>query len=206
MECREFREIISLSIDGEASPEEARRIHDHLEGCGECRAFERKMRAIGAGVARTEGAVPPDFREKLFARMEAEDLMPRRRSLFAFSIRWAAVPLAAAATLALFFVSSPDKGKDAVSTGEQLPAVARTGPAGETVQPGSSPSSAAPGSRLPDDTRRETASTARAGAELTPEERDIIAHLDILEDPSALDAPGDVDEMDIFEPPHRRQG
>jgi hypothetical protein len=74
------------------------------------------------------------------------------------------------------------------------------------MQPSSPPLSGSPGSTLADDTRRETASAARAGAELTPEERDIIAHLDILEDPSALDAPGDVDEMDIFEPPHRRQG
>jgi len=206
MECREFREIISLSIDGEASPEEARLILDHIEECAGCRAFERKTRAIGTGVAKTEGAVPPDFREKLFARMEAEELLPRRRSLFAFSIRWAAVPLAAAAALALFLVSSPEKDKDAVSTRERLPAVARTGPAVETVQPSSRPLSGSPGSRLGSDPRRETPSVARAGAELTPEERDIIAHLDILEDPSALDAPGDVDEMDIFEPPHRRQG
>lgn len=206
MECRELREIISLSLDGEASPEEARLVLNHIEGCAGCRAFERKMRAIGTGVSKTEGAVPPDFREKLFARMEAEDLLPRRRSLFAFSIRWAAVPLAAAAALVLFLVSSPEKGNDAVSTQERLPAVARTGPAAETMQPSSPPLSGSPGSTLADDPRRETASAARAGAELTPEERDIIAHLDILEDPSALDAPGDVDEMDIFEPPHRRQG
>jgi len=206
MECRELREIISLSLDGEASPEEAGLILNHIEGCAGCRAFERKMRAIGTGVAKTEGAVPPDFREKLFALMEAEDLLPRRRSLFAFSIRWAAVPLAAAAALVLFLVSSPEKSKDAVSTQERLPAVARTGPAAETMQPSSPPLSGSPGSPLADDPRRETASAARAGAELTPEERDIIAHLDILEDPSALDAPGDIDEMDIFEPPHRRQG
>lgn len=206
MECRELREIISLSLDGEASPEEARLILNHIEGCEGCRAFERKMRAIGTGVAKIEGAVPPDFREKLFARMEAEDLLPRRRSLFAFSIRWAAVPLAAAAALVLFLVSSPEKSKDAVSTQERLPAVALTGPAAETMQPSSPRPSGSPGSPLADDPRRETASAARAGAELTPEERDIIANLDILEDPSALDAQGDVDEMDIFEPPHRRQG
>jgi len=135
------------------------------------------MRAIGIGVARTEGVVPSDFREKLFARMEAEDLLPRRRSLFVFSIRWAAVPLAAAAALALFLLTSPEKGKDTVSPQGQLPGVARQAPA-----------------------------TARVGGELTSEEQEIIAHLDVLEDPSAFDAPGDVDEMEIFEPSRRRQG
>jgi len=170
MECRDFREHISASIDGEVPPGEARRIEEHLAGCAECRALERKMRAIGIGVARTEGVVPSDFREKLFARMEAENLLPRRRSLFVFSIRWAAVPLAAAAALALFLLSSPEKGKDAAAPQPQ------------------------------------PAAAARAGGELTPEDREIVAHLDVLEDPSAFDAPGDVDEMEIFEPSRRRQG
>jgi anti-sigma factor RsiW len=182
MKCRELRERISISIDGEASTEEARLVEEHLEGCGECRAIERKMRAVGTGVARAEGVVPTDFREKLFARMEAEDLLPRRRSIFAFSIRWAAVPLAAAAALALFLLSSPEKVREP-STSADTPRAQ---------------SAAAPG--------REDAAIARVAPELTQEERDIIAHLDVLEDPSDLDAPGEVDEMEIFVPSRRRQG
>jgi anti-sigma factor RsiW len=171
MECRDWRERISASIDGEIPPEEARLVEGHLEKCAECRDLERKMRAVGIGVARTEGIVPSDFREKLFARMEAEDLLPRRRSLFVFSLRWAAIPVAAAAALALFFLASPDKGKDAVSPRQTTPVAAQT-----------------------------------AGEQLTPEEREIIAYLDILEDPSDLDSPGDVDEMEMFAPPGRGHG
>src|SRR5512134_2402073 len=129
MECREWRERISASVDGEVSPEEARLVEGHLEACPECRALERKMRSVGIGVARTEGVVPPDFREKLFARMEAEDLLPRRRSLFVFSLRWAAIPAAAAAALALFMLTSADKGNDDVSPQVSPPRVAQQAPA-----------------------------------------------------------------------------
>jgi anti-sigma factor RsiW len=186
MECRDLREHISALIDGEVPPAEARRTFEHLEGCAECRDLERKMRVVGIGVARTAGVAPADFREKLYARMEAEDLLPRRRSLFVFSLRWAAVPLAAAAALALFQLVSPEKGKDAVSPLERLPHVARRAPVTEAPAP------AAP--------------VARIEKELSPEEREIIAYLDVLEDPSILDAPGDVDEMEIFTPSVRSRG
>jgi anti-sigma factor RsiW len=184
MECRDWRERISAAVDGEAPLEETRRIEGHLEECAECRALERRMRAVGIGVASTEGIVPPGFREKLFARMEAEDLLPRRRSLFVFSLRWAVVPVAAAAAFALFMLTSADKGKDAVS-----PAIP---PGPQTL--------VAPG-------RQTTPSAAQtAGEHLTPEEREIIAHLDILEDPSDLDPSEDVDEMEMFAPPGKRHG
>jgi anti-sigma factor RsiW len=199
MECLEMKELLSASIDGEVSQAEARRIEAHLEGCAECRALERKMRAIGTGVAMTEGIVPSDFREKLFARMEAEDLLPRRRSLFVFSIRWAAVPLAAAA-LALFLLTSPEKGKDSVSPRVQLPHVARRAPATES---GEAPASAG----FPRVAAQGRPAVPVPGHEqLTPEDREIVAHLDVLEDPSALDAPGDDDDLEILAPPGRRQG
>jgi anti-sigma factor RsiW len=217
MECRDLKELLSASIDGEAPPAEARRIGEHLEKCAECRALERKMRATGIGVARTEGAVPPDFRERLFARMEAEDLLPRRRSLFAYSLRWAAVPLAAAAALAFFLLASPEKGKDAILPQGQDPRVAQRTPVTEppapmtVAQPApASPGASAQTAKDPQDAAgREpapAAAAARIGSELTPEEQEIIAHLDVLEDPAALDAPGDIDEMEIFTPSGRRQG
>lgn len=200
MDCTEMKELLSASVDGEVSQAEARRIEEHLEGCAGCRALERKMRAIGTGVAMTEGVVPSDFREKLFARMEAEDLLPRRRSLFVFSIRWAAVPLAAAAALALFLLTSPEKGKDSVSPREQLPHVARRAPVTES---GEAPASTG----LPRVAAQRPPAVPVPGHEqLTPEDREIVAHLDVLEDPSALDAPGDVDELEILAPPGRRQG
>jgi hypothetical protein len=52
-----------------------------------------------------------------------------------------------------------------------------------------------------------TATAERTAAEqLTPEEREIIANLDILEDPTDLDLPGDVDEMEMFAPSGKRHG
>lgn len=187
MDCRDWKERISAKVDGELPPEEVRQVDAHLEECAECRALVRKMRAVGIGVARTEGVVPADFREKLFARMEAEELLPRRRSLFVFSLRWAAVPIAAAAALALFLLSPAEKGKHAVSPQGPVPKVAQPAPA---TGPGESASPA----------------TARTGGEqLTPEEREIIANLDILEDASDFDSPGD-DEMELFAPTNRSRG
>ena len=208
MDCRDWKERISAKVDGELLPEEVRQVDAHLEECAECRALEQKMRAVGIGVARTEGVVPADFREKLFARMEAEELLPRRRSLFVFSLRWAAVPIAAAAALALFLLSPAEKGKHAVSRQAQGPAptVAQPAPAtgpGEPVSPAGSvgPQTAAAPKEL------STPAVARtAGEQLTPEEREIIANLDLLEDSSDFDSPGDVDEMELIAPPARSRG
>ena len=206
MECRDVRERISASIDGEIHPGEARLVEGHLEKCPECRALERKMRAVGIGVARTEGVVPSDFREKLFARMEAEELLPRRRSLFVFSLRWAAIPVAAAAAFALFLLASPDKVKDAVSPQGPLPQVAGRSPTAEHREPASP--GIVPGPQSPLVPERQTTPDAAKTADenLTPEEREIIAYLDILEDPTALDPPGDVDEMEMFAPLGRGHG
>lgn len=206
MECHELKERISATIDGEALPAEVRLVEEHLAACPECRALERKMRAAGAGVARIEGDVPAGFRDTLFARMEAEDLLPRRRSLFVFSLRWAAIPLGAAAALALFLFLSGGKGKDAVMTPVPTPRVAQSPPAAPAPDGLAEDAS----KRLPDVAVRERGeSTASAGADqepLSPEDREIIANLDLLEDPSAIEAPGEVDEMDIFVPSGRRQG
>lgn len=169
MECREIREIISAYVDGEAGPEEARRAEEHFGRCPECRDAEKRMRALGVAVARTEGAVPPDFRENLFARMEKEELIPKRRSIFVFSLRWAAVPLAAAAALALFVLSSRDVPRDLTPTAVRSPGV--TGPS----------------------------------ADLSPEDREIVAYLEILEDPEIFQET-EIEEWEIFAPSSGSQG
>jgi hypothetical protein len=213
MKCSDLKELLSSWIDGEASPSEARQVEEHLETCAGCRTLERKMRAVGIGVARTEGSVPPGFREKLFARMEAEELLPRRRSLFAYSLRWAAVPLAAAAAAILFLLVSPEKVKDGISPQGQLPTMARPGQPTETVPQTAPPSpevSPQAAKRvLPrgvaEGERGETATVARPGGELTEEERDIIANLDILEESADIDGDGDIDELEIM-PARRSRG
>ena len=169
MECSEIREIISAYVDGEALPEEARRVEEHLGGCAECRTAEKRMRVLGVSVTRTEGAVPPDFRENLFARLEKEDLLPKRRSIFVYSLRWAAVPLAAAAALALFLLSSREPVRDLSSTALRPPQGSAT------------------------------------GEQLSQEDREIVANLEVLEDPDLFDEP-QIDEMEIFVPSAQQRG
>jgi anti-sigma factor RsiW len=169
MECKDIREIISAYVDGEASPEEVREIRGHLGACAQCRSAEQQMRAIGIGVAGIEGDIPHEFRDRLFARMEKEDLLPKRRSIFVFSLRWAAVPLAAAAALAFYVMFPREIPREFSSPAVRPPQVA-----------------------------------APAGT-LSPEDREIVANLDILEDPELLDEPP-VDEMEIFVPSSRQQG
>jgi anti-sigma factor RsiW len=205
MKCDEIREILSSYVDGEARGDEGRAAEEHLAACGACRDFVQRMSVVGAGVEKVEGVVPRDFRETLFARMERDGLLPRRRSLYAYSIRWAAVPLAAAAALALFVLTSRDAGIK-----EPAPSAQRT-PAAEVGAPGVREGIAQKGAEAPvpgagTGTGGTSVADARTGAGLTPEEREIVAHLDVLEDPAAMDEPSEIDDLEIDEPDGRSRG
>ena len=108
MNCRDIRETISACVDGEASPEESGAVREHLASCERCRLLERQMRAVGAGVRQVRGTVPDRFREKVFARLEAEGALPPPVRARVRPWRWAAVPVAAAAALGLFLLTSGD--------------------------------------------------------------------------------------------------
>jgi anti-sigma factor RsiW len=171
MECREIQEMIGAYVDSEVRPEEARRVEEHLGECGECRAAVKRMRALDVAVARAEGDVPHGFREDLFARMEKEDLLPKRRSIFFFSLRWSVVPLAAAAVLALYVLSFRE---------------APRGPSIDAVRP---------------------PPVAVVGEELSPEDREIVANLEVLEDFDLFnETESEIEEMEIFVPSGRKQG
>ncbi|HZD54805.1 MAG TPA: anti-sigma factor [Candidatus Aquicultoraceae bacterium] len=211
MDCAEIRELISAWLDGEASPEEVRRVEEHLGACAKCRAVAGRMRALGTAVPGMEMPVPPGFRETVFARLEKEEFLPKRRSLFAFSVRWAAVPLAAVAAIALFYLNPPEAPRDSLS-----PAVRNSGPvvAGRSAEaprlatespPGALSSSSPPAvsSTVPEKGTSEVAGGVGAG--LTPEDREIVANLEILEDPELFDEDR-FDEIEIFLPASRQQG
>ncbi|OGP33085.1 MAG: hypothetical protein A2X88_09550 [Deltaproteobacteria bacterium GWC2_65_14] len=190
MDCGDAKELLSACLDGEASAGDSRRVEEHLAGCAGCKAGERRMRALDVAIARTGTDVSPDFRERLFSRMEAEELLPKRRSLFAFSFRWAALPLAAAA-LGLFFLMSREAPRG--------PAAPGSAPQVAVIQP-ESPARAARETRAPE-------GTAVAGREeLAAEEREIVAYLEILEDPASFEEPGGIDEMEMFLPDGKKQG
>lgn len=159
MECRDIRETISACVDGEASPEETASVREHLASCERCRALERQMRAVGAGVRQVRESVPDGFREAVFARLDAEGALPPRKRTFSVSRRWTAVPLAAAAALGFFLLTSRDAVRDPGSPSSQGNAVS-----------------------------------------LSTEDREMIALLDLLEDPDAFDANGDADGTELLAP------
>ncbi len=201
MKCGEIKEILGGYVDGEARGDEGRLVEEHLAACAGCRDLARRMRIVGAGIEKAKGVVPPDFRETLFTRMEREGLLSRRRSLFVYSIRWAAVPVAAAAVLALFLLTSRESGikgpvpsaQPPLATDGQAPRVAQRAPEAPMPAAGTG-------------TGGKAAADSRAGVDLTPEEREIVAHLEVLEDPAALDEPSEIDELEIVEPAGRRKG
>ena len=174
MGCRDIRESISACVDGEASPGEAASVREHLASCERCRALERQMRAVGAGVRQVRGSVPDRFREEVFARLESEGALPKRKKSFPAAWRWAAVPLAAAAGLGLFLLTSREAVRGPVP---QDPATARI----ET-------------------SARRAPSLPGNAAALSAEDREMLALLDILEDPADLDANDDAEGMDLLAP------
>lgn len=204
MECGDIRETISAFVDGEASPEEAARVREHLAGCGRCRLLERRMRAVGGGVRQIRGSVPPGFRDAVFARLEAEGVLPSGKKVRSASWRWAAVPLAAAAALGLFLLTSREAGRGPAVQG---PATARVGTpslsaplpssAGTTAMPPAAPAAGAPAAAVP--TAPPAFVHGNAGA-LSADEREMIVLLDILEDPVAFEPDGDAEEMDLLAP------
>jgi len=186
MDCRDIRETISVCVDGEATPAEAASVREHLASCERCRVLERQMRALGAGVRQDRGRVPDRFREEVFARLESEGALPKRRIVTPAAWRWAAVPLAAAAGLGLFLLTSR----------EGVRGPAPPGPVSARVET-SAPSAPSP--------------RGDAGA-LTAEDREMLALLDILEDPVAFEANDDAEGMDLLapggsaEPPNSSRG
>ncbi|MFA6148776.1 MAG: anti-sigma factor [bacterium] len=187
MGCRDIRETISACVDGEASPEEAARVREHLASCEPCRVLERQMRAVGAGVCQVRGTVPDGFRKAVFARLDAEGALPARKKGFSPSWRWAAVPLAAAAGLGLFLLTSREAIRTPVPQGSVTSRVGTSAPAPPVPGPAVRPAVPPP------------AAQEKNGV-LSNEDREMIALLDILEDPAALDANGDSDEMDLLAP------
>lgn len=174
MGCRDIRESISAWVDGEASSGEAAAVREHLASCERCRVLERQMRGVGAGVRQVRGSVPGDFREAVFARLESEGVLPKRKKVVPTAWRWVAAPLAAAAALGFFLLVSRDGIRGPESPG---PATARI----ETSAP---PAPSPQGSAVA----------------LSTEDREMLALLDLFEDPADLDANNDAEGMELLAP------
>ena len=149
-------------------------MREHLASCERCRVLERQMRAVGAGVRQVRGSVPDRFREEVFARLESEGALPKRKKVFPTAWRWAAVPLAAAAGLGLFLLTSREAVRGPVPPG---PATARV----ETSAP-----------PAPSPQGNEVGTLHRGPGDARPAR--------FLEDPAAFDANDDAEGMELLAP------
>ncbi len=187
MVCRDIRETISAFVDGEAAPVEAAAVREHLASCERCRILERQMRSVGAGVRQVRGPVPDRFRETVMARLESEGAFRERKNAFPVAWRWAAVTLAAAAGLGLFLLTSREAARVPVSPGSDTARLEEPAPASAVPVP--------PAGRavLP-------ASPRERPAALSAEDREMLALLDILEDPAAFESNVDAEGVDLLAP------
>ncbi len=196
MNCNEYKRLASARIDGQIAAGEASALDAHLASCDGCKGAERAMRAVDAGIsAGPRHPVSPGFKSALFERLETESLLPVGRGrIIPFPLwRWAAVPLAAAAGLVLFLLA----GHEAVEMrpgGEQLARQAVPAPL-RAADPQNPVDGAARENVVRGHGVAAPAVSANASA-LSPEEADIVANLDLLEHPAALDdAPAALDDM-----------
>jgi hypothetical protein len=110
--------------------------------------------------------VPDRFREEVFARLESEGALPKRKKVLPTAWRWAAVPLAAAAALGFFLLIPGDGIRE------------------RATLPATTARMESPGSSVP----------------LTAEDREMLALLDLLEDPADLDANDDAEGVELLAP------
>ena len=59
MDCKEFRELLDLYVDGELSPEATLSARAHLEGCAACSRVERQLIRLRGAVKRVVSEVEP---------------------------------------------------------------------------------------------------------------------------------------------------
>lgn len=76
--CERFERLISLAVDGEATPEEQARLERHLASCPDCRAYYADIRRIHQAFIREDMEVPEGFSERLMDRVRETKQDPVR--------------------------------------------------------------------------------------------------------------------------------
>jgi anti-sigma factor RsiW len=69
MNCSKYVELISATLDGEATPEERSRVEQHTAQCAQCRRLLHGQRALKHAISRLDGRASPP--EAVHARVEA---------------------------------------------------------------------------------------------------------------------------------------
>ena len=116
--CLKVQEWVSARLDGEATPDEAATVEDHLKSCGVCLREANKLSALKALVAQGLESAPVPHPPPMFAARVAANIRPVRRWAFA----WPALAAAAAASLALvWFLASGSVNQEFMSIYELKP-------------------------------------------------------------------------------------
>lgn len=101
--CNWDADRIGAYLDGETTGEEARKIREHLEACGECRALLEDFRRMGSALKELEEEAPAGLTAGVMARVRADAPMKTRRRWVRYIRTWGA----AAAVLALVLLAGP---------------------------------------------------------------------------------------------------
>jgi predicted anti-sigma-YlaC factor YlaD len=67
MNCTDARDLLSASLDGEATPAERHTLDLHLEECGACRTFAADVLSVHRLVRVAPAAAVPDLSERIIA-------------------------------------------------------------------------------------------------------------------------------------------
>ena len=82
MECNEYQELISAYVDGMLSPQEEKRLKQHLEVCKQCKShYEAMVQMTKACEQIKEVELPNGFHERLMERLKDEEKLTRHTVL-----------------------------------------------------------------------------------------------------------------------------
>ncbi len=116
--CLEVQEWVSARLDGEATPDEAATVEDHLKSCGVCLREANKLSVLKALVAQGLESAPVPHPPPMFAARVAANIRPVRWLSFA----WPALAAATAASLAfVWFLASGSVNQELMSIYELKP-------------------------------------------------------------------------------------
>jgi hypothetical protein len=65
MECSDYKELISVQLDGELNPVEEKQLNDHLALCTDCGKFQQELIILGQTMVATAKETMPQEIEQL---------------------------------------------------------------------------------------------------------------------------------------------
>ncbi len=77
--CRDFRELVSMGLDGVLTPEELSSLETHLAGCSQCRDFQKDLVQVRDQIKALDTVEPPPWlAERVMVRVQARPTFWRR--------------------------------------------------------------------------------------------------------------------------------